>query len=357
MQIDQYDFTPQTESLMDLLQQTQQHLDKNLPFVWYVTPNSNKLCAWFQKTNHLHRFKEQEGFLMAPFLSANDEIYVLPFAESDYLEEEMNFLSNVKSKEINLETENAQAQFEAIVCKAVAAIQNEAFTKVVLSRKITIPIQINALEVFQRMASTYRNAFCYLFSHPELGSWMGATPEQLIKFSNNHFETVSLAGTQRKVDFKEWSSKEKQEQQYVTDFILDSLHTEVESLKVTPPETIEAGSLVHLKTTISGTVFSNKNSLQLVKNLHPTPAVCGLPKEAALDFILANEGYDREFYTGFVGLWNASAGGNLFVNLRCMKVAPEEVTLFVGCGITKDSNPEAEFFETEHKSMTMRNIL
>ncbi len=342
---------------MDLLQKTQEHLDKNLPFVWYVTPHSAKLCAGFQKTNQLHVFKEQHGFLMAPFLNANEKIYVLPQEDTDYFEEDMQFLDNVISKELPLETKQSQMHFESIVSKAITAIENKNFVKVVLSRKITIPIEINALEAFQRMASSYKNAFCYLFSHPQLGMWMGATPEQLIKFSNNQFETVALAGTQRKIAFKEWSVKEKQEQQFVTDYILDSLHTDVQSMKVSSPQTLEAGSLVHLKTTISGTVSSTKNSLQLVKNLHPTPAVCGLPKEAALDFILANEGYEREFYSGFVGLWNALSGGNLFVNLRCMKVASKEVALYVGCGITKDSNPEAEFFETEHKSMTMKNIL
>lgn len=342
---------------MHLIQKTQEHIANNLPFVWYVTPNSATLCALLQKTDELHLFKDQDGFVIAPFLTANEEIYVLPNLDADYFETEMAFGHVVKNEESIVEDAKAQMHFESIVSKAVIAIEEGNFAKVVLSRKIHLQKTIYPLETFQRMASTYRDAFCYLFSHPKLGMWMGATPEQLIKFTDKHFETVSLAGTQRKADFTTWSAKEIQEQQFVTDYILDSLHKEVQSLKVTPPETLEAGSLVHLKTTISGEVFSNKNSLQLVKNLHPTPAVCGLPKEVALEFILANEGYDREFYTGFVGLWNALRGGNLFVNLRCMKVTPNKVYVYVGCGITKDSSPKAEFLETEYKSMTMRNIL
>lgn len=342
---------------MSLIDKTQDQLAKNLPFVWYVTPNSSRLCGLLQKTDTLHHFKEQDGFIMAPFSTTTEEIYVLPEAEADFFEEVMDYVEEMNPKEFTTENDTAKANFKAIVSQAVQEIDNGTFAKVVLSRKIVIPIEINALDVFIRMASTYRNAFCYLFSHPKLGTWMGATPEQLIKFKGNAFETVSLAGTQRKVDFNEWSAKELQEQQFVTDYILDRLHKDVQSLKVAPTETIVAGSLVHLKTTISGTVFSTKNSLQLVINLHPTPAVCGLPTEAALAFIQSKEGYDREFYTGFVGLWKASLGGNLFVNLRCMKIAPNNVSIYVGCGITKDSNPEAEFYETEHKSMTMRNIL
>lgn len=342
---------------MSLIDKTQLQIAQNLPFVWYVTPNSSRLCGLLQKTDNLHLFTNQEGFLMAPFLNEDASIYVLPNADADYFEEAIHFVEGIKPKEIHTETTQSKIHFEAIVSQGIQAIEEGSFSKVVLSRKIAICIEINPLEVFQRMASTYRDAFCYLFSHPQLGTWMGATPEQLIKFNHYQFETVSLAGTQRKADFKTWTAKEIQEQQFVTDYILDSLHKDVQSLKVTPPETVEAGSLVHLKTMITGEVLSAKNCLQLVKNLHPTPAVCGLPKEAALSFIRSHEGYDREFYTGYVGLWNTSSDGNLFVNLRCMKVATQEVTLYVGCGITKESNPESEFFETEHKSMTMRNIL
>lgn len=342
---------------MSLIEKTREQLANQLPFVWYVTPNSTKLCALLQKTDELHLFKDQDGFLLATFLTESEEIYLVPNVVSDYFETEMVFIDVVKKEGGHTADVNAQKHFESIVSKAVTTIEKGSFDKVVLSRKIPLDKTIDPLVAFQRMASTYRNAFCYLFSHPKLGTWMGATPEQLIKFNDKHFETVSLAGTQRKADFRAWNAKEIQEQQFVTDYILESLHKDVQSLKVTPPETVEAGSLVHLKTTITGEVFATKNILQLVKNLHPTPAVCGMPKEAALDFILANEGYEREFYTGFVGLWNASSGGNLFVNLRCMKVNAGSVDVYVGCGITKDSLPEAEFLETEYKSMTMRNIL
>jgi isochorismate synthase len=108
---------------------------------------------------------------------------------------------------------------------------------------------------------------------------------------------------------------------------------------------------------LSGELNTDFKSFDLVKALHPTPAICGLPKEEALRFILENENYDRKYYAGFLGEWNKANQSDLFVNLRCLEVENEKVNLYVGCGITKDSNPEKEFIETENKSMTMRNIL
>jgi isochorismate synthase len=102
---------------------------------------------------------------------------------------------------------------------------------------------------------------------------------------------------------------------------------------------------------------------EIIKALHPTSAVCGLPKAAAKDFILQNEPYDRSYYSGFLGELNIDLAtfrteqSDLFVNLRCMKINEKQVELFIGCGITKDSVPEAEFIETVNKSMTMRKVL
>jgi isochorismate synthase len=110
--------------------------------------------------------------------------------------------------------------------------------------------------------------------------------------------------------------------------------------------------------------LKDDTSLKDVMNtLHPTPAVCGLPKAEAKQFLLQNEGYDREYYSGFLGELNYDfATGeegktDLFVNLRCMKIEDNKAHLYIGCGITKDSDPEKEFVETVNKSMTMRRVL
>ena len=101
---------------------------------------------------------------------------------------------------------------------------------------------------------------------------------------------------------------------------------------------------------------------EIVQLLHPTPAVCGLPKEIAKEFIIENEPYDRGFYTGFLGELNCSftnkkASSDLFVNLRCMEIKNSQAHLYMGCGITKDSIPEKEWEESVNKSMTMKMVL
>ena len=96
--------------------------------------------------------------------------------------------------------------------------------------------------------------------------------------------------------------------------------------------------------------------------MHPTPAVCGLPKNSAKAFILENEPHDRHFYSGFLGELNSSFSTNsrssdLFVNLRCMQIEDSKAHLYMGCGITKDSIPEKEWEESVNKSMTIKKVL
>ena len=100
--------------------------------------------------------------------------------------------------------------------------------------------------------------------------------------------------------------------------------------------------------------FDLKN---LLNTLHPTPAVCGLPKEAAKFFILQNEKYDRTYYSGFLGEINDDFDTELFVNLRCAKIEKNVAQIYVGGGITKESNPEKEWSETHLKTNTIKSIL
>ncbi|WP_299518228.1 chorismate-binding protein [uncultured Flavobacterium sp.] len=331
-------------------------LEQKLPFALYVLPNQKTICGIFQKDNSIHDFKGQSGFVFASF--DDYKKYVIPFESSDFLEEEFSFDAVNQTEDLIGFSENEKNHFENIVQKAITSIQNGDFEKVVLSRKIEIEKKIDLIETFFRLINRYPTAFRSFFYHPQIGCWMGATPEQLIKVEKNHFETVSLAGTHQKSSFENWSAKEINEQQIVTDYILDSLHKEVLSLKVSEPFTVEAGSLVHLKTIISAEVHSLENTKNIIQNLHPTPAVCGFPKEKALQFISENENYERKFYAGYLGLWNEEeTSANLFVNLRCLEVEENKINIYVGCGITGESDPEKEFFETEHKSQIMKSIL
>lgn len=240
--------------------------------------------------------------------------------------------------------------------------------------------EVNPLTVFKRLLNAYPSAFAYCWFHPQIGLWLGATPETLIKIEGSQFSIMALAGTQ---DYTgtlnvNWKDKEKQEQQYVTDFIINNIRPAVEQLKVSEVETVRAGNLVHLKTVVSARLKRATPLRQIIEVLHPTPAVCGLPKEAAKQFILKNENYKRSFYTGFLGELNIEKTARprsgkrnienrayaitknstqLYVNLRCMQIKDKTAILYVGGGITESSNPESEWEETQLKSLVVKNVL
>ena len=339
---------------MQVFEEIQVLLSQQKPFVCYVKPNESVWNLLIQQTDEITAFSNQAGFIFVPFHGENQ--VVIPFEGNLFTQGNLSLLEKLTA--VNLTSESNQKEaFENLVSKGVLAIQQGEFDKVVLSRKMFLKKQISIIATFQNLIATYPTAFRYLFFHPKIGLWMGATPEQLVKINQNQFETVALAGTQLYAENVIWETKEKDEQQFVTNYILDKVTSKVNELIVTDAETVKAGNLVHLKSLISGELTADFQVSDLIKTLHPTPAVCGLPKDKTIDFILKNEGYNRKYYAGFLGEYNKENLTDLFVNLRCLEVENDVVNIYVGCGITKDSNPEKEFIETENKSMTMRNVL
>jgi len=339
---------------MQVFEEIQVLVSQQKPFVCYVKPNESVWNLLIQQTDEITAFSNQAGFVFVPFHGENQ--VVIPFEGNLFTQGNLSLLEKLTA--VNLTSEsNQKVAFENLVSKGVLAIQQGEFDKVVLSRKMVLKKQISIVATFQNLIATYPMAFRYLFFHPKIGLWMGATPEQLVKINQNQFETVALAGTQLYAENVIWETKEKEEQQFVTNYILDKVNSKVNELIVTDAETVKAGNLVHLKSLISGELTADFQVSDLIKTLHPTPAVCGLPKDKTIDFILKNEGYNRKYYAGFLGEYNKENLTDLFVNLRCLEVENDVVNIYVGCGITKDSNPEKEFIETENKSMTMRNVL
>jgi isochorismate synthase len=349
-----------------ILERMKQHKKQNLPYVVYRKPNSKTIVGIFQQNDHVYFTTELEdkGFVFAPFDGEGMVLFPFEFSEigfGTFTVKPVNQSSyqdsviNVKEKE----------KFTTLVKKGVQGIWKGDLKKVVLSRTETISFEnFKTKKTFEKMLLQYPTAFCYCWFHPKVGLWMGATPEKLLQAKNKQFATVALAGTQTFQDMEEiiWGDKEIEEQEFVTNFIMEKLEKVTDELSVSSPYSIQAGNLLHLKTDIEGVLRANASLKEIVSILHPTPAVCGLPKESAKDFILQNEAYEREFYTGFLGELNYDfskneAATDLYVNLRCMKIKEYEAQLFVGCGVTKESNPEAEWEETANKSLTMKSII
>lgn len=353
--------------MTDLFIKVKTHQEQQLPFALFCKPDSDRIVGVFQKNDHLYFLEnfEEKGFVFAPFDA--EEIPFIPLEHSDIYIDNVNssdyFFEN---KSLNTNSPISNDFFQDLVARAVRAIKENKFSKVVLSRKEEIAISDFDIEIaMNKMISLYSNAFKYCFFHPKIGTWLGATPEQFLKTNGTTLKTVALAGTRLATSSATtiWNKKEKIEQQLVTDFIADSLKDLAKEITISSPYSVKVGNLWHIKTDISAQLKSKKSIKKIISALHPTSAVCGLPKKRAKEFILQNEGYNREYYSGFLGEMNIdfvtfrTLQTDLFVNLRCMKIIKNKAKLFVGCGITKESNPVDEYMETVNKSMTMKKII
>ena len=353
---------------------------KGLPYTVYRQPNKSYFDARIQKGMELELVEdyEESGFVMSPFDVSKQAVI---FREDNTRHYRAQFISEPQAPEpvsgsVGDPSEDACRQKHVeLVSKGIDAVRQGEFTKIVLSRSEFVNLKrIDPLGIFISLAQRYPDAFAYVWFHPKVGLWAGASPETLIRSRGTDFKTMSLAGTQRNNGSTEvtWGSKEIREQQIVTDHIAGALSEF--SLVIKDTYTKKAGALLHLCNDIEGKLGPDSSMRELIEKLHPTPAVCGLPKEKALDFIMNHEGYDRSFYTGFLGELNCREHGgdsvigkattprhsNLFVNLRCMQLITKPVPgalIYVGGGITDESNSDLEWQETVDKSNIMKAVL
>jgi len=266
------------------------------------------------------------------------------------------------------------SRFQALVSKAVTAIKAGELAKIVLSRtkKKSYSEDFQPYQAFARLQKTYPAAFVSLVNLPDRNEqWLGASPETLVAVdAQGIFRTTSLAGTQTALDAQgvpypagevRWGQKEIQEQALVSRYIVECFKKiRLREYYENGPKTVRAGNLYHLRTDFEvHTADLNFPELGTVmlELLHPTSAVCGTPKEAALRFIEEGEGYDRSLYSGYLGPVNVDQELALFVNLRTMRLSDGTATLFAGAGITEDSDPQREWEETEMKCQTLLAVL
>ena len=237
------------------------------------------------------------------------------------------------------------------------AMTQGSLDKIILSKLKRKTTQKDGIEIFNALNTTYKNTFNYWLIHPKHGVWMGATPEKLAIVKDSTFYTTAIAGTKPLDTPREWTKKEIQEHQFVIDFIQDAIKT-VGLNNAVQDNTVDLieGKVMHLKTDISVDLPIDFNPEVLVNALHPTPATCGLPQNSAKELILKTELHHRKLYTGYLGIKNHQEQ-HYFVNLRCMELSLPDVQLYLGGGLTKDSDLEQEWIETENKGKTLLDLL
>ncbi|HZK93645.1 MAG TPA: chorismate-binding protein [Prolixibacteraceae bacterium] len=354
-----------------------QLIEKNIAFACWFTPMDNHMGIVISNASDVkqfHRFDQlngEAGFVFAPF-RITENCPVILLKPTIYLED---FNSAEQIDFSNIEPFNSvkKADDHCIICtkedyirtveEAVVIIRESDLSKVIVSRQIPVDRPSRLLEsIFHELHGQTPNAFTYLVNLPATGTWMGATPEVLLKSEGRSFETVSLAGTQvRKYDLDDycWKTKDIEEQAFVSRYMLELFHLfDIHKYRTTGPETLESGKVAHLKTSFFFPAEKIENCLgDFVAELHPTPAVCGLPKNLADEFINENEKYDRKYYSGYLGPWKLNQQVNLFVNLRCMEITQDQFILYSGGGITSKSIPEREWEETIQKAKTLLDVI
>jgi isochorismate synthase len=263
-------------------------------------------------------------------------------------------------------TQSDKDHYCQLVSKGIQSIQKQRFKKLVLSRTKVVSLVegVHPALLFQNLCHLYPEAFTSLVSIPNVGTWMGASPSILMKIDrDNILRTVALGGTQRVPSGgigsgnSTWGKKEIAEQAFIARFMMDCFkRNDLKQFTKRGPITVRAGDLLHLETEFIIDLKKMRSpdlKGRMLGSLHPSPAVCGTPTDKAMRFIVENEGYDRQFYAGFLGPVHIEDESQLYVNLRCMQLYNKKAILYVGAGITEKSDPEKEWEETEEKCNTL----
>lgn len=316
----------------------------------------------------LKELNGQRGFVIAPFHVEESCPIVLiqseqssrPLFIDDHGDNEEEYLYQTYPKE-SFSTP-CNNKYEACFHTFIDALRKGTFDKLVLSRKLTIGKvpEFSPSFVFRAACRRYIHSYIYLCYTPHTGIWLGSTPEIILSGEKDKWNTVALAGTQPLLNGKlpqAWDDKNRKEQDYVSSYIRSQLLSLGIHSVENGPYPAYAGALSHLKTDFHFSLPDNKSLGDLLKVLHPTPAVCGLPKEEAYRFILENEGYDRSYYSGFIGWLDPEGKTDLYVNLRCMHIEDEKLSLYAGGGLLASSDLNDEWQETEKKIQTLRRLL
>ena len=346
----------------------------------------------------------KRGFVMAPFAVSPDQPILLIEAEevrsvdvsrkeeggkrkenstetlSSFLVESYNqiispssFLLPPSSKESSL---SSRQRYHIDFSNFHSNLLNGEFQKIVLSRCVQEPRKEEQLPMtlFQTACELYPRMFISLVYTPQSGMWLMATPEILLEGGGNDWHTIALAGTMKlegellsfdsppvkgeaRLSDIAWTTKNIQEQRYVATYLMECLEHFSSQITEEGPYTARAANLVHLRSDFNFVLEDTRRIGELIRALHPTPAVCGLPKQQTFDFIRRNESQSRRYYSGFSGPFNPEVETHLFVSLRCMQILDDCYCLYAGGGLLRDSVEDQEWEETEAKLETMRSLL
>lgn len=328
-------------------------------FATYRLPDANEAIhieGEVEVIGNLEDIREQQGYLVAPFdISRHETLLIKP----ETLTGKPLCCNGYSNGHCNKYPVTGETMYEPAFNLFHEKVASGAFHKLVLSRAVTLDRGLaEAEEIFFRACARYPHQMVAMFDIGYGNKWLIITPEILLTSSTNGiFKTIALAGTMPADSTCEWSIKNRQEQKVVADYIQSTLVPFCDKCSMNGPYSVSAGGVQHLRTDFEFSCREGYDIGNILSSLHPTPAVCGMPKEQAQKFIRANEGYDREYYSGFSGPLNIDGHSELYVTLRCAKIDNRQAILYAGGGIMPESEITSEKMETSLKMETIISII
>ncbi|TCP29842.1 isochorismate synthase [Scopulibacillus darangshiensis] len=335
--------------------------------LWKDFPDAN-----FTVPNWLLTVKGNQCFLS---INASVNEHMDPCTiESQLIDLEMQLLKNntiptPSQGESLMVEENQINEWLAMVHKSIDAINKGEMEKVVLSRTTTVTANKTFDQSSVLLALQERQSDCYTFAFEKgTSTFVGSTPERLIKKAGGKFNTMCLAGTISRGQTAEEDQKlgetllsdpkNRDEHQMVVTMISDAMGKVCDKIvKSDSPQIYKSKDVQHLYTPIKGETKRELSLLSVVKALHPTPAMGGVPTEKAIEAIRERETYERGWYSAPIGWFDEDGDGEFVVAIRSGLITKENAVLFSGCGIVADSDPQSEYLETKIKFTPMLTAL
>jgi len=267
-------------------------------------------------------------------------------------------------------TTRETGDYRAAVSRALGRIEAGEFSKIVLARAqdFTADRALHPLRMLNGLRQRFPDCHAFSMANGRGQSFIGASPERLVRVSKGRLETEALAGSIRRgagasedaALAAELLASEKDRREHA--FVVESVAGRLRQLGLVPvysapPAIRRLANVQHLQTPISAELRGDVRLLGALGLLHPTPAVGGFPQEAAVARIRELEGFPRGLYAGTLGWLNARGGGEFFVGLRSALVDGASARVYAGAGIVAGSTPEKEFAETELKFKAMLDAL
>lgn len=337
------------------------------------------------KTNLWKHFKQNQFYIPEAMLTEYDGDYYLTLNvilhQADHAEKVADYLHEfgktflegqtfqAQDLQIEKETEIDPHKWKQSIQRATKEITEKKAEKIVLAREVRLQFnqKTNIASVLQKLIHTQQNSYIYAF---ESGGdcFVGATPERLVKVENNDLLSTCLAGTasrgktekeDKKIGYQLLHDrKNRQEHEFVVEMIKNALIKSCTNVDI-PKEPIlyPLKNLQHLYTPITGQLKDNYSIFDVVAALHPTPALGGTPTAESLAFIRKHERLDRGWYGAPIGWVDSNHNGEFAVAIRSGLIQGNEASLFAGCGVVADSDPDLEYEETKIKLLPMLNVL